>query len=1042
MKRILTALAVLLAACATVFAQGKYQVKGVVEDAMGPVIGATVLEVGTANGVSTGLDGDYILTVSSADATVEISCIGYATQTFKAGAVPARVVLAEDTNFLDEVVVIGYGTVKKSDMTGSVTAIKNEEINRGAIVSTQDMLKGKVAGLQVVPGSGEPGSGSTIRIRGAASLNASNNPLVVIDGVPIAEGAGEGMSNPLESINPNDIESFTVLKDASSAAIYGSRASNGVIMITTKKGTGNRVQVSYNGSMSVQMNSNKLNVMSGQEYVDYITSVYRPGTPTGDIVLENLHLVTDPTTGTYPLDENGNPQYLAANNTDWNSLIFRTAISHEHNISLYGNVKNVFPFRVSLGYSGQQGTLQTSQYDKANLDISLNPQFLDKHLTVNANAKGVYTRQRWADGGAVGTAAFMDPTLDPYFRNDDGSIDYTTANGFFNYGSGRGDTFTQAGQVPDNPLSMLYDKNNVGQVGRFIGNIQLDYKIHGFEDLRLNVNAGMDYSYSGGDSIGAIPGSVFAINDTENPGLGQFTRWMHIRSSQVFEAYANYNKEIGIHHIDAMAGYSYQKSYSEDRDISFFNAGTNRLGVVHEVAEPKLDAGETVDTRYLPNRQQNVLVSFYGRINYSLLGRYLFTFTIRDDMSSRFAPKNRAGIFPSAAFAWNAKEEKFLKNVDALSQLKLRLSWGQTGQQEIGNNYPYLSAYYFSNNPYATYNMGSAGYTKYLTPGAYDPEIKWETTTTYNVGVDYGVLGDRITGTLDVYYRQTDDLLNWVSTPMGANFGNRLLTNVGSMENHGVEFSINTIPIETKDMSLSVGFNGTFQQTKFIKLANYGNDTYYIDEGGISGGTGNTIQRHMVNYAPYTFYAFQQVYDENGKPVQGALVDRNKNGQIDSGDRYMTGKSPNPDFFYGLNVKFSYKNWDFGFNGHGSVGNWVYNNVKADNSSTSQNFSSPSLTNYLRSQPQVGFTSPNTVEQYASDYFLENASFFRLDDINLGYTFGKLGNWKNANLRIGLSVQNVFVITGYSGLDPEIGGIDGSMWPRPRTFSLRANLNF
>lgn len=1042
MKRILTALAVLLAACATVFAQGKYQVKGVVEDAMGPVIGATVLEVGTANGVSTGLDGDYILTVSSADATVEISCIGYATQTFKASAVPARVVLTEDTNFLDEVVVIGYGTVKKSDMTGSVTAIKNEEINRGAIVSTQDMLKGKVAGLQVVPGSGEPGSGSTIRIRGAASLNASNNPLVVIDGVPIAEGAGKGMSNPLESINPNDIESFTVLKDASSAAIYGSRASNGVIMITTKKGTGNRVQVSYNGSMSVQMNSNKLNVMSGQEYVDYITSVYRPGTPTGDIVLENLHLVTDPTTGTYPLDENGNPQYLAANNTDWNSLIFRTAISHEHNISLYGNVKNVFPFRVSLGYSGQQGTLQTSQYDKANLDISLNPQFLDKHLTVNANAKGVYTRQRWADGGAVGTAAFMDPTLDPYFRNDDGSIDYTTANGFFNYGSGRGDTFTQAGQVPDNPLSMLYDKNNVGQVGRFIGNIQLDYKIHGFEDLRLNVNAGMDYSYSGGDSIGAIPGSVFAINDTENPGLGQFTRWMHIRSSQVFEAYANYNKEIGIHHIDAMAGYSYQKSYYEDRDISFFNAGTNRLGVVHEVAEPKLDAGETVDTRYLPNRQQNVLVSFYGRINYSLLGRYLFTFTIRDDMSSRFAPKNRAGIFPSAAFAWNAKEEKFLKNVDALSQLKLRLSWGQTGQQEIGNNYPYLSAYYFSNNPYATYNMGSAGYTKYLTPGAYDPEIKWETTTTYNVGVDYGVLGDRITGTLDVYYRQTDDLLNWVSTPMGANFGNRLLTNVGSMENHGVEFSINTIPIETKDMSLSVGFNGTFQQTKFIKLANYGNDTYYIDEGGISGGTGNTIQRHMVNYAPFTFYAFQQVYDENGKPVQGALVDRNKNGQIDSGDRYMTGKSPNPDFFYGLNVKFSYKSWDFGFNGHGSVGNWVYNNVKADNSSTSQNFSSPSLTNYLRSQPQVGFTSPNTVEQYASDYFLENASFFRLDDINLGYTFGKLGNWKNANLRIGLSVQNVFVITGYSGLDPEIGGIDGSMWPRPRTFSLRANLNF
>lgn len=1041
MKRILTAIAVLLAACVTVFAQGKYQVKGVVEDALGPVIGATVLEVGTTNGVSTGLDGDYVLTVSSADATVEISCIGYATQSFKASAVPAVVTLGEDTNFLDEVVVIGYGTVKKSDMTGSVTAIKNEEINRGAIVSTQDMLKGKVAGLQVVPGDGQPGSGSTLRIRGAASLNASNNPLVVIDGVPIAEGAGEGMSNPLESINPNDIESFTVLKDASSAAIYGSRASNGVIMITTKKGTGNRLQVSYTGSMSVQMNSNKLNVMGGQEYVDYITGIYRPGTPTGDTVLENLSLQIDPETGTYPVDENGNPLYLAANNTDWSKLIFRTAISHEHNVSVYGNLKNMFPYRVSLGYSGQQGTLRTSQYDKVNLDISLSPQFLDKHLSLNVNAKGAYTRQRWADGGAVGTAAFFDPTKDPYFRNDDGSVDYTTANGFFNYGNGRGDAFTPAGQTATNPLSMLYDKNNTGQVGRFIGNVQADYRVHGFEDLRLNVNAGLDYSYSGGDSIGALPGSIFAINDTENPGLGQFTRWMHIRRSQVFEAYANYNKEIGIHHIDAMAGYSYQKSYYQDRDITYYNNGTNKRGVTHE-NEPKLDEGETVDTRYLPNRSQNVLISFYGRVNYSLMGKYLFTFTLRDDMSSRFAKKNRAGIFPSAAFAWNAKEENFLKNVDALSQLKLRLSWGQTGQQEIGGNYPYLASYYFSNDPYKTYNMGSAGYVKYVTPGAYDPDIKWETTTTYNAGVDYGVFGDRITGTLDVYYRQTDDLLNWVSTPMGANFGNRLLTNIGSMENHGVEFSINAIPIETRDMSLSLGFNGTFQHTQFIKLAAYDNENYYIDEGGISGGTGNKIQRHMVGFAPFTFYAYQQVYDSEGKPVQGALVDRNNNGQIDSGDKYMTGKSPNPDFFYGLNAKFSYKNWDLGLNGHGSVGNWVYNNVLAGNSSTSQNFSSPSLGNYLRSQPKIGFTAPNTVEQYASDLYLEDASFFRLDDINLGYTFDTLGNWKNAKLRIGLSVQNVFVITGYSGLDPEIGGIDGSIWPRPRTFSLRANLNF
>ena len=1031
MKRLLTAIAVLLTACATVFAQGGYQVRGVVVDAQGPVIGATVLQQGTNNGTSTGLDGEYYLTVPSAETLIEISCIGYSTQVFPAGSVPATVTLAEDTAFLDEVVVIGYGTVKKNDMTGSITAIKNEEINRGAIVSTQDMLKGKVPGLQVVPGSGEPGSGSTLRIRGAASLHASNNPLVVIDGVPIAEGAGEGMSNPLETINPNDIESFTVLKDASSAAIYGSRASNGVIIITTKKGTGNRPQFSYNGSVSVSHNSAKLNVMEAQEFVDYITSVYKPGTINGEAVLQRLSLKVDPSTGTYPVDEKDNSQYLAANATDWNSLIFRPAISHDHNISVFGNMKNAFPYRVSLGYSGQQGTLRTSKYDKATLDLSANPQFLDKHLTVSMNAKGSFTRQRWANSGAVGTAAFYNPTIDPYFRNEDGSIDYTTSNGYFNYGTGRGEAFTPANLAPESPLSMLESNDNTGKVGRFIGNIQFDYKVHGFEELRFNLNMGTDYSYSHGESV-TLPGSFNAIKDTENPRIGQYTDWRHIRRNMVLETYANYNKEFGIHHVDAMAGYSYQKVYSYDRDISYFNV----------TREPKLNEGETIDTRYLPNQQQSVLISFYGRVNYSLASKYLFTFTIRDDMSSRFAAKNRAGIFPSAAFAWNVKEEDFLKNASALSQLKLRLSWGQTGQQEIGANYPYLSRYVESVNPYRRYYMGSAGFMDFLTPGAYDPDIKWETTTTYNIGIDYGLKGDRITGTLDVYRRDTKDLLNYVITPMGANFGNTLLTNIGSMRNQGVEFAINTIPVETKDQSLTIGFNGTFQRTKFTKLAAYDNESYFIDEGGISGGTGNTIQRQMVGYKPYTFYAYQQIYDENGKPIQGALVDRNKNGKLDTGDKYMTGKSPSPDFYYGLYLKYSYKNFDFGFNGHGSVGNWVYNNVRAGNSTTNQNFSNINLSNYLRVVKETGFTGANVNEQYASDYFLEDASFFRLDDINFGYTFGKLGHWANANLRLGFTVQNVFVITGYSGLDPEIGGIDNSMWPRPRTFSLRANLNF
>ncbi|MBR6346101.1 MAG: TonB-dependent receptor [Bacteroidales bacterium] len=1014
MKRILTAVAILLAGAIghSVWAQG-YTVKGVVVDDQGPVIGANVMVPGTTVGTATGLDGDFILTVASPETEVEFSCIGYATQVFKASDVPERVVLMMDTEFLDDVVVIGYGTVKKNDMTGSITAIKPEEINRGAIVSTQDMLKGKVAGLQVVPGDGQPGGGSSMRIRGQASLNASNAPLIVIDGVPIAADAAKGMSNPLGSINPNDIESFTVLKDASSAAIYGSRASNGVIIITTKKGSGNRPQVSYNGSFSVSHNSGTIPVMNADEFRDFISETFPAGTANGDAAAAKL--------GEY--------------NTDWYKQIFRVALAHDHNVSVYGNLKDFLPYRFSVGFTGQQGTLRTSDFGKVTADLSLNPSFLQKHLTVNLNAKGVYSYQRWAEGGAVGTATFYNPTMPVYFYDDEGDIDYDTTNGWFNYGNGRGTKFVAGGLAPENPVSMLEENVNKGQIGRFIGNIQVDYKIHGFEDLRLNVNAGMDYSYAAGKN-GPNPGSWNAMKDTENPWYGQFSDWMNERRSMVFEAYANYNKEVGIHHIDAMLGYSYEKTYSKDRSINYFN----RKGGETEV---KLKDGETVDSRYLPNEQQFVLLSFYGRINYSIASRYLLTVTLRDDQSSRFSKKNRHGLFPSAALAWNIKEEKFLKGVDAVSALKLRASWGMTGQQEIGANYGYLSRYYFSVNPYSRYNMGTDGYLDYVTPGAYDPDIKWETSMTWNFGLDWGFIRDRINGTVDVYRRDTKDLLNSVITPMGANFGNSLLTNIGSIRNQGVEFTINAIPIETRDMSLSLGFNGTFQKTWFTKLNSGDDKDYFIETGGIAGGTGNTIQRHMVGYAPNTFYAFKQLYDASGKPIQDGLLDIDNDGVITNADRYMTKKSPSPDFFYGLNLKFSYKRWDFGLNGHGSVGNWVFNNIRAGNSTANQTFSNININNYLRSVKEYGFVKPNSVQQFASDLFLENASFFRLDDINVGYTFPELGAWKNANLRLALSVQNVFVITGYKGLDPELdGGIDNSIWPRPRTYSLRLNLNF
>ena len=989
-----------------VSADGGYEVKGVIYDQLGPVIGATIMEQGTSNGTSSGLDGDFILVVSGPDAVVEISCIGYKALSFKASELPASITLHEDTLFLDDVVVIGYGTVKKEDMTGSVTAIKSEELNRGAVVSTQDMMKGKVPGLQIIPGDGGPGSGSTIRIRGAASLNASNDPLIVIDGVPIAVDGGAGMANPLETINPNDIESFTVLKDASSAAIYGSRASNGVIIITTKKGKGSRPQVSYSGSVSVQTNSKRIPTMTPGEFRDFVNTTFPAGTPTGDYIQEHMGTV----------------------DTDYQDMVFRTAISHDHNVSLSGNVKERMPYRASVGWTSQQGTLHTSKYDRGTVDISLSPNFFDKHLTVSLSGRGVYTDQTYASGSVVGAAAFFNPTQDPYFRNDDGSIDYTTTNGFWNYGSGRGENFTPNNLLGAGPLSQLFDVENWGKAMRMIGNVSADYKVHGFEALKFNLSLGLDMSKYTAYS-GVNPGSYQAYADTENRGIGQHSESVNFRRNQVLEFYGNFNKEWGIHHLDLMAGYSWQHFYSSDRSVTYFNVTNEQKGD---------------DSRYPRNRQESYLVSFYGRINYSIDSRYLFTFSLRNDASSRFSPDTRWGLFPSGAFAWNIKEEQFLKNFSPLTQLKLRLSAGQTGQQEIGSNYPYMAIYNVSSDVYKQYYMGDASYQFYVTPGAYDPGIKWETTTTYNVGVDFGFFNDRLTGNVDAYLRQTDDLLNSVIIPVGASFGNTVLTNIGSMQNKGLEFSINAIPVQTEDWHLSIGFNGTFQDTRFTKLNNSNDPDYAIQVGSISKGTGSMLSVHKVGYAPYSYRTFQQVYDSDGNPIQNALVDRDGDGSITDADRYISGKSPNAKFYYGLNLKLTWKNWDFGFNGHGSAGNWLFNDFASSNSTAYLDMNSGNLPNFAKYVKTTGFTEANSGEQWYSDMFLENASFFRMDDINLGYTFRDIKNW-NGDIRLAFSVQNVFVITGYSGVDPELPGttgIDNTMWPRPRTYSLRVNINF
>ena len=998
---------------AQVFAQSKYEVKGVVVDTTGtPVIGASVVEQGTTNGVTADLNGQYVLRVQSAESVVTVSYIGYKTQTLVASSeLLKNLVLEEDSEMIDDVVIIGYGTVKKDDLTGSVVAVKADELNRGAVVSTQDMMQGKVPGLQVIPGDGGPNSGSTIRIRGAASLNASNDPLIVIDGVPVASDAGSGMANPLALVNPNDIESFTVLKDASAAAIYGSRASNGVIIITTKKGRGNSVNVSYNGSFSVSTNTDRIPTMTPEQFRSHMAEYFPVGTTNGDAAAP----------------------YMGEANTDWQSLIFRTGLSHDHNVSVYGSYKKdrvvELPYRASLGYTGQQGTLHTSKFDRATLDVSLNPKFLNNHLTLSLNAKGVYSHQNYADSGAVGTAAFFNPTVDPYFRNDDGSIDYETTNGYYNIGvnDDRGELFSPNTLAAINPLSMLYDVEKYANTYRTLGNFAIDYKVHGLEALRFNLNLGLDLSTTK-EFDGVIPGSVQAYRDSEAKGWGKYTDKDWFRRNQVLDFYANYNESWGDHNLDAMVGYSWQHFYSADRSITYYN-----------------ETGEQYEkSTGVWGREESYLVSFYGRVNYSYASRYLLTVTLRADGSSKFAKGNRWGYFPSAAFAWNILNEPFMAGQDVVSNLKFRLGYGETGQQEIGN-YKYLARYSVSENDLSHMaNMGSDGLSHMLAPAAYDPNIRWESTTTYNAGIDFGFWDGLIDGSIDVYRRDTKDLLNWVTTPMGANFGTNLLTNVGSMRNQGVEFSLNFNPVRTRDWSLRFGVNGTFQDTKFTKLNNMGDEDYAIFMNSPGTGTGgNDLQFHKVGYSPYSFYVFEQGYDANGNPIQNGFVDRSGDGKISEADRYYSDKSPAPDFYFGVNLKLSYKNWDFGFNGHGSVGNYVFNSFYAQNSS-SRIDTRGGLSNFATTVLRTGWTKTSSPQQDRSDLYLEDASFFRLDDINLGYTFDNVNN-SGLDLRLAAGVQNVFVLTKYSGVDPEVSGvagIDGTIWPRPRIYSVRLSLNF
>ena len=991
MFKVLLTLVVGLFLSVGAFAQ-QITVNGIVKDTTGePVIGANVLVKGTTNGTITDFDGNFQLMANKGDIIV-ISFIGYTAQELPATAELMNVILKDDSEMLSEVVVIGYGTVKKNDLTGSVATVKADQINKGVVTTPSDLLRGKSAGVVVTSGSGQPGAGATIRIRGGSSLSATNDPLIIIDGLPVSNSSISGMADPLSSINPNDIESFTVLKDASATAIYGSRASNGVIVITTKKGSkgGSSIpQINLDFTTSLSNVSNYVDVMDANQLRETIVNRYG--------------------------EDSDAYRALGSANTDWQKEIYQTANTYETNLSLngkfgLGEIGNM-PYRVSGGFLSQEGVLKTSKMDRGTLSLNLNPSLLDDHLTINLNGKGTYAKSIFANQGAIGAAVRMNPTL-PIYDNSE--------NGLHGYQIWRAPNGTVNTMATMNPIALLEEKDDRGTAKRFIGNAQFDYKLHGFEDLRFNLNLGLDYSKSNG-SIDTPEGSEQSYHSTTESGSGYHKDYDYMRRDQTLEAYMAYAHDFNLHHVDAMAGYSWQHFFYQ----------SSSLGVKQNDRNTVLDKSN--------NKSEYFLVSFFGRANYTYSDKYMLTFTLRRDGTSRFQ-NNKWGTFPSVAAGWNVGNEEFLKDNEVISALKLRLSWGQTGQQGVGSgDYPTLATYYKN-------NMGSyyqfAGQTIYPIAGlGYNAGLKWETTTTWNAGLDFGFLNGRITTSLDVYYRETTDLLNYIPVPAFSNLTNYLDTNIGSLENTGVEFEINTYPIETEDWNWQIGANVAWNKNKITKLTATPNDVKGVPTGDISGGVGNKIQMHQVGYPASAFYVYEQVYDSNGNPIEGEYVDRNGNGVIDENDRYFYHK-PSADVTLGLNTTLKYKNWTLAASAHGSIGNWVYNNVASDGELLTDLWTNSFISNRLESATKTNFGNK---AQYLSDYYVRDGSFLKIDNITLGYNFPELFKAKDKALGLNLyfTVQNVCTFTKYDGLDPEVyGGIDNNIYPRPRTFTLGAKLNF
>lgn len=980
-KRSLLLVALFVIGCLQLMAQTR-TIKGEVTDAQNgeALIGATVMVEGEKGGTVTDFDGNFSLQVSSSAKKIKVSYIGYIDKVLSISD-NMKVKLESDSKALADVVVIGYGTARKSDLTGSVATVKSKDFNKGLVSSPEQLINGKVSGVQIMSNSGSASAGSTIRVRGGASLNASNDPLIVLDGVPLEQGGISGnSSNFLSMINPSDIESMTVLKDASSTAIYGSRASNGVIIITTKKGQQGAVKVNFNTTNSLQTRAQMVDMLSRDEFVNVINQF-----------------------GT-----DNQKSLLGTANTDWNDEVYHTAFGTDNNLSVSGSIDKWLPFRVSVGYYNQSGLVRKDNVERWTGNVVLTPSFFQDHLKLTINAKGTLNNNSFNNGGAVWAAATFNPTIPVYSGNDKygGYNEALDADGYP----------VNAGVRNPRGLVDLYDSKS--KVSRFIGSMNVDYKVHFLPELKLHATVGADYAK--GDGTVYVPAyAAQSYNKDESLGGSDYKYGPQKNENRLLTLYANYAKyfEDIKSNVDLTAGYDYQ-----------YWKSTTPLYYTKSAAGTNLSTVKASDYRH-------VMLSYYGRINYSFDGKYLLTATVRRDASSRFSKDTRWGTFPSVALGWTLTEEPWLKNQKVLSNLKLRASYGVTGQQEGIGNYNYLPVYTYSVTGAEALINGQ--YINTYRPEAYVSDLKWETTTSWNFGLDFGFLNGRIGGAIDFYTRKTKDLLASVPTAAGTNFSKTILTNVGNVDSKGIEISLNATPIQNKDWEWNLSYNFTWQNMKVKNLS--------LTKGGSQTNVkvGPSIDAYQFQvlsegYEPYMFYVYHQLYDsKTGKPIEGAYADLNNDGEINDADLYRY-HSPAPKYIMGLSTSLRYKQLTLGMSFRANIDNYVYNGMGMSTGAfETVSYNNSQLNNLNISFLKTGFKT----RQYLSDYYVENASFLKLDNLSLSYNVGKINKW--ASLTVSAMVQNVFTITGYSGTDPEVpNGMDNSFYPRPRTYSVSLGLQF